>query len=204
MVAPSFESFSPTTLADVLPRAQVLRHDIRPLWNSPRIAGPAFTVRLPPGDNLMLHVAMYEAPPGSVVVVQSGDVSFAAIGGNVARIAKERGIAGLVLDGVVRDIAEIRALGFPVFARGIVPFPGTKTRRGALNERVVCGDVTVDAGDVVVADEEGIVVVPTSRCQEFFRAALVRQHKENTEDYEEWKLNHRARLQDAYYSHIEQ
>ncbi|RHY04796.1 hypothetical protein DYB25_005561 [Aphanomyces astaci] len=156
------------------------------------------------GDNLMLHVAMYEAPPGSVVVVQSGDVSFAAIGGNVARIAKERGIAGLVLDGVVRDIAEIRALGFPVFARGIVPFPGTKTRRGALNERVVCGDVTVDAGDVVVADEEGIVVVPTSRCQEFFRAALVRQHKENTEDYEEWKLNHRARLQDAYYSHIEQ
>lgn len=67
----------------------------------------------------MLHVAMYEAPPGSVVVVESGDVNFAAIGGNVARVAKERGIAGLVLEGVARDLAEIRDLEFPIFARGI-------------------------------------------------------------------------------------
>ncbi|RHY34438.1 hypothetical protein DYB32_001326 [Aphanomyces invadans] len=151
----------------------------------------------------MLHVAMYEAPPGSVVVVQSGDVSFAAIGGNVARVAKERGIAGLVLDGVVRDIAEIRALKFPVFARGIVPFPGTKTCRGTLNEVVVCGDVAVSAGDVVVADEEGIVVVPASHEREFFQAAVARQHKEHTEDFEAWKKSHRARLQDAYYCHFE-
>ncbi|KAF0698633.1 Aste57867_10727 [Aphanomyces stellatus] len=199
----AFVGFSPTTLADVLPRTQIMRFDIRPLWTSPRIAGPAFTVHLPPGDNLMLHVAMYEAPPGSIVVVQSGDVNFAAIGGNVARIAKERGIAGLVLDGVVRDLAEIRDLEFPVFARGIVPFPGTKTARGLLNQPIECGDVHVCAGDMVVADEEGIAVVPVAQTSTIHEAALKRQHKEESEGYVIWKQNHRARLQESYYKHVQ-
>ncbi|KAG9401498.1 hypothetical protein AC1031_009358 [Aphanomyces cochlioides] len=198
-----FHTFSPTTLADVLPRKQIMRYDIRPLWTPPRIAGPAFTVKLPHGDNLMLHVAMYEAPPGSVVVVESGDVSFAAIGGNVARIAKERGIAGLVLDGVARDLVEIRDLEFPVFARGIVPFPGTKTQRGLLNQRVVCGDVQVDAGDIIVADEEGIAVVPHAEQESIFQAAIKRQNKELQDGFDGWKQNHRARLQESYYKYFE-
>ncbi|KDO22085.1 hypothetical protein SPRG_12071 [Saprolegnia parasitica CBS 223.65] len=189
MATTGFEALSPTTLADVLPRTQVMRYNIRPLWACPRIAGPAFTVRLSPGDNLMLHAAMYEAPPGSVVVVQSGDMAFAAIGGNVARIAKERGVAGLVLDGLVRDIAEIRDLAFPVFARGVIPVPGTKARVGELNQPIVCGDVSVHAGDVVVADEEGIVVVPAASAATALTEGTKRQEKEAREGYEAWKRN---------------
>ncbi|OQR93922.1 Demethylmenaquinone methyltransferase [Thraustotheca clavata] len=171
-----------------------MRYNIRPLWDAPRIAGPAFTVHLSPGDNLMLHAAMYEAPPGSVVVVQSGDMNFAAIGGNVARIAKERGIAGLVLDGVVRDIAEIRALRFPVYARGILPVPGTKVRPGVLNQPIICGDVSVHAGDIIVADEEGIVVVPSAQASKAFNDGIKRQEKEEAEGYEGWKKQHHARV----------
>ncbi|OQR97187.1 dimethylmenaquinone methyltransferase [Achlya hypogyna] len=192
-----FATLSPTTLADVLHRNHVMRHNIRPLWACPRIAGPAYTVHLSPGDNLMLHAAMYDAPKGAVVVVQSGDMSFAAIGGNVARIAKERGIAGLVLDGLVRDIAEIRDLAFPVFARGIIPVPGTKVRRGLPNQPIVCGDVPVHPGDVVVADEEGIVVVPWRDQAAVFAAGSQRQEKEAREGFEGWKRSHRARIEAA-------
>jgi 4-hydroxy-4-methyl-2-oxoglutarate aldolase len=149
------------------------------------------------GDNLMLHAAMYEAPPGSVVVVQSGDLDFAAIGGNVARIAKERGVVALVLDGVVRDIAEIRSLEFPIFARGIVPVPGSKQRLGELNRTIVCGDVHVQPCDIIVADEEGIAVVPVADMARIHQLARKRQEKEESEGFETWKAQHRIRIAKA-------
>jgi 4-hydroxy-4-methyl-2-oxoglutarate aldolase len=159
-----YQSISPTTLADILGREQVVEGGIRPLWSPmPRIAGPAFTVRCPPGDNLMLHAAVHRADRGSVIVVQAGDVDYAVSGGNVCAVAQRRGIAAFVVDGVIRDIAEVRDMGFPVFARGVMPVPGGKNVVAPLNEPVQCGGVTVRAGDVVVADEEGIVVVPIAR-----------------------------------------
>src|SRR3954464_1853636 len=89
-------------LADLLGHAQVLDLGIRSLWSPvPRLAGPAFTVRGPPGDNLMLHAAIPRAAPGSVVVVESGDVEYALAGGNVCAVAQRRGIAGFVVDGVI-------------------------------------------------------------------------------------------------------
>jgi 4-hydroxy-4-methyl-2-oxoglutarate aldolase len=96
------------TLADILGRAQVIALPIRPLWSSDRIAGPAFTVRCPPGDDLMLHAATYRAEPGSVVVAESDDTDNALAGGNVCAVAQRRGVAGFVLDGVIRDIGEVR------------------------------------------------------------------------------------------------
>src|SRR5919204_2527167 len=122
-----------TTLADVLERRQVMDAGIRPLWAGPRIAGPAFTVRCPPGDNLMLHAAIHRAEPGSVIVVESGDVDYALAGGNVCAVAQRRGIAAFVLDGLIRDLAEIRELRFPVFARGVIPIPGAKAVTEPLN-----------------------------------------------------------------------
>jgi len=120
-----FAGIPPTTLADVLGREQVMDIGIRPLWTpTPRIAGPAFTVKCPPGDNLMLHAAIYRAAPGSVVVVESGDLDYALAGGNVCAIAQRNGIAAFVLDGLIRDLAEVRDMGFPVFARGVIPIPG--------------------------------------------------------------------------------
>jgi regulator of RNase E activity RraA len=188
-----FSDISPTTLADVLGRGQVMDIGIRPLWPSvPRVAGPAFTVRCPPGDNLMLHAAIYRAEPGSVIVVQAGDVDYALAGGNVCAVAQRRGIAGFVLDGVVRDLAEVRELGFPVFARGLIPVPGIKAAVTPLNAEVRCGGVTVRPGDIVVADEEGVVVTPRDRGEQVLRDARAKMAQEAAESLEEWEAAHRA------------
>ncbi|MFJ1596210.1 RraA family protein [Streptomyces sp. NPDC088261] len=190
-----FQSIPPTTLADVLGREQVMDIGVRPLWPSaPRVAGPAFTVRCPPGDNLMLHAAIYRAEPGSVVVVQAGDVDYAVAGGNVCAIAQRRGIAGFVVDGVVRDLAEVREMGFPVFARGVIPVPGAKAAIGSLDQPVRCGGVDVRPGDVVVADEEGIVVVPHARQERVLLDARAALAKEAGESLDMWEAAHRARI----------
>jgi regulator of RNase E activity RraA len=186
---------SPTTLADLLGGDQVMDLGIRALWTpAPPLAGPAFTVRCPPGDNLMLHAAIYRAAPGSVIVVESGDVTRALAGGNVMRIAQRRGIAGFVLDGTVRDIAEAREAGFAVYGRGVVPIPGEKNVAMPLNEPVHVGGVTVHPGDVVVADEEGIVVVPGERAQQILTAAAAKQAKERAQTLDEWQTAHRAKI----------
>src|SRR5665213_4553732 len=101
----AFQALSPTTLADVLPRKQVMDAFIRPLWSGmPRIAGPAYPVQCAPGDNLMLHAAIYRAPRGSVIAVETGDMHYALAGGNVCAVAQKNGIAGFVLDGAIRDL----------------------------------------------------------------------------------------------------
>lgn len=190
-----FRDIPPTTLADFLGREQVMDIGIRPLWPSmPRIAGPAFTVRCPAGDNLMLHAAIHRAEPGSVIVVQAGDVDYALAGGNVCAVARRRGIAGFVLDGVIRDLAEVREMGFPVFARGVIPVPGTKAAIEPLNREVRCGGVAVNAGDIVVADEEGVVVTPRARQEEVLSASRAKLAKEAAETLDEWEAAHRARI----------
>ena len=193
-----FKNISPTTLADVLGRERVVELGIRPLWTGmPRVAGPAFTVRCPPGDNLMLHAAIYRAEPGSVIIVQSGDLDYALAGGNVCAVAHRRGVAAFVLDGVIRDVAEARDLGFPVFARGVVPIPGTKNAALPLNEPIDCGGVRVEAGDIVVADEEGIVVVPRDRREQVLRDAQAKLAKEAAQSLDDWEAEHHARVTKA-------
>ena len=193
--ASGFEGISPTTLADVLGRGQVMDIGIRPLWGPvPRVAGPAFTVRCAPGDNLMLHAAIHRAPAGAIVVVESGDTDYALAGGNVCAVAQRRGIAAFVLDGLIRDLAEVREMGFPVFARGVIPFPGAKAVAEPLNTAVRCGGVEVAAGDIVVADEEGIVVVPGGRTEQVLADAGKKLAKEADESLDDWEREHRARI----------
>ena len=116
----AYARLSPCTYADVLTRDRVVDPAIRPLWSPmPRIAGPAYPVACPAGDNLMLHVAIHRAPPGSVIVCAAGDSNWAMAGGNVCAYAQQRGIAGFVVDGAIRDIAETRSNRFPVFGRGV-------------------------------------------------------------------------------------
>jgi regulator of RNase E activity RraA len=190
-----YQTISPTTLADVLGREHVLDGGIRPLWSPmPRVAGPAFTVRCPPGDNLMLHAAVHRARPGSVIVVQAGDVDYAVSGGNVCAVAQRRGIAAFVVDGVIRDVAEVRDMGFPVFARGVMPIPGAKNVVAPLNKPVQCGGVTVAAGDVVVADEEGIVVVPIAQTERVLGEAQAKVTQEAGQSLEAWEAAHRSRI----------
>jgi 4-hydroxy-4-methyl-2-oxoglutarate aldolase len=191
---PLFAAIPTTTLAELLGREQVMDIGIRPLWPSPRIAGPAFTVRCPPGDNLMLHAAIHRAAPGSVIVVESGDVDYALAGGNVCAVAQRRGIAAFVLDGLIRDLAEVRELRFPVFARGVIPIPGAKAVVEPLNDTVSCGGVTVGPGDVVVADEDGVVVVPAARREQVLEDARAKLAREAGESLDAWETAHRKRI----------
>jgi 4-hydroxy-4-methyl-2-oxoglutarate aldolase len=192
----AFAKLSPTTLADALSREQVMDSGIRPLWQGmPRVAGPAYPVRCPAGDNLMLHAAIYRAPPRAVIVVEAGDSDYAVAGGNVCLVAQRRGIAAFVVDGVIRDLAEVREHGFPVFARGVIPIPGAKDAIGVLNGPIRCGGIQVQPGDIVVAGEEGIVVVPVDRAAAVLQVAEARAAKEATETLDEWETVHRARIE---------
>lgn len=194
----AFQLLSPTILADVLTRECVMDIGIRPLWTGmSRIAGPAYSVRCSPGENLMLHAAIYRAPPGSIVVVEAGDTNYAVAGGNVCAVAQKRGVSAFIVDGVVRDLAELRANRFPVFARGVIPIPGGKDVLGTLNGPVTCGGVQVTTGDIVVADEEGIVVVPASRADDVLKAAQARAAKNAAETLDDWEASHRVRTEEA-------
>ncbi|MGW2746667.1 RraA family protein [Streptomyces sp. NPDC001450] len=193
--ATEFQDVPTTTLADLLGRDQVMDIGIRSLWAPvPRIAGPAFTVSCPPGDNLMLHAAIHRAEPGAVIVVESGDLDWALAGGNVCAVAQRRGVAAFVADGLIRDLAEVRELGFPVFARGVIPVPGAKKAVRPLNEPVRCGGVRIEAGDVVVADEEGVVAVPAARRAEILQGARAKLAKEAAQSLDDWEKAHRARI----------
>jgi len=193
--ATEFRTIPTTTLADLLGRGQVMDIGIRPLWGPHgRVAGPAFTVSCPPGDNLMLHAAIHRAEPGSVVVAESGDLDWALAGGNVCAVAQRRGVAAFVLDGLIRDLAEVREARFPVFARGVIPIPGAKSVVRPLGEPVTCGGVRVEAGDIVVADEEGVVAVPAARRDEVLTAARAKLAKEADESLDAWEAAHRARI----------
>lgn len=190
-----FGGIPTTILADILGREQAMSIGIRPLWPpTVRVAGPAFTVACAPGDNLMLHAAIYRAAPGSVLVVESGDLDYAVAGGNVCAVAQRRGIAALVVDGVIRDLAEVRASGFPVFARGSVAVAGAKAVTAPLNAPVRCGGVTVRTDDIVVADDDGVMVVPADRCEQVLRDASGRLAREADQTLDAWEADHRARI----------
>jgi 4-hydroxy-4-methyl-2-oxoglutarate aldolase len=193
----AFQKLSPNTFADVLTRERVMDIGIRPLWSGmPRVAGPAYTVRCAPKDNLMLHAAIYRAEPGSIIVVEAGDQDYAVAGGNVCAVAQKHGIAAFVVDGVIRDLAEIRENRFPVFARGVIPIPGGKEVIDVLNNSPVrCGGVQIDPGDIVVADEEGIIVIPVTQHEAILKKAQLRAAKDAAETLETWEKSHRARIE---------
>jgi 4-hydroxy-4-methyl-2-oxoglutarate aldolase len=106
-------------------------------------------------------------------------------------------VVAFVLDGLVRDLAESRERGFPIFGRGVIPMPGAKSKLGDLNVPVRCGGVEVSPGDIVVGDEEGIVVVPHARAAEILAAAQKKAAKDAAQTLDEWEANHRKRIGEA-------
>jgi regulator of RNase E activity RraA len=197
-VIKAYANLSPNELSDVLELSCVMRHEIHPLWpEMPRVAGPAFTIRTGKHDNLMFHASIYLAQPGDVIVVEAGDDEMAVAGGNVCAIAQRRGVAALVVDGVIRDVVESREKRFPVFARGISPIPAKRVGDGGMNVQIRCGGVVVNPGDVVVADEEGIVVVPRARAEDVLAKAQAKATADAKLSLDDWEKRHRAAVETA-------
>jgi regulator of RNase E activity RraA len=198
-VIKAYAALSPNELSDVLELPCIMRHEIHALWGPgmPRIAGPAFTVRTGKHDNLMFHASIYLARPGDVIVVEAGDDEMAVAGGNVCAIAQRNGAAGLVVDGVIRDVVESRQHGFPVFGRGVSPIPARRVGDGAMNVQIRCGGVIVNPGDVVVADEEGIVVVPRGRADDVLARAQAKAAADSKLGLDDWERRHRAAVETA-------
>jgi RraA family protein len=155
-----FRDFETPDISDVLNRMYTMSPEIRNIANDVQLIGPALTVKVFPGDNLMVHKALDVAKPGDVVVVDtSGSHRNAVLGDLVATKARHRGIAGFIVDGLVRDLPGLREAGLPVYARGITPFGPLHRGPGELNYSVSCGGIVVNPGDIIVADASGIAVV---------------------------------------------
>jgi 4-hydroxy-4-methyl-2-oxoglutarate aldolase len=152
---------------------------LEPAWPAARVLGPALTVQGGPGDNLALHHAVAEARPGEVIVLAVGaERATAHCGGIVATAARRRGVAGLVLDGAVRDRVEIEEIGLPVFHLGVSPRKPAKDGPAALRVAVeICG-VRVEPGDLVAADADGVVVVPRAEADDVLAAAAALEERE--------------------------
>ena len=152
--------FPSSILADVAGRRGALSGRIAPLAPSMRFAGPAITVEVRPGDNLMIHAAMAIAQPGDVIVVDGkGDLNSALLGEIMSQQCVALGIAAVVIDGAVRDCEAIRELGFPVYAAGLNPNGPTKFVPGRLNHPISIAGVSVSPGDLVVGDADGVTVI---------------------------------------------
>ena len=172
----AFRELSPASLSVFLDHSQLMNYKIRPIWPTPRsIAGPAYTVRVPRGDNMMFHYAMDKIPEGVVVVVESGDTEYALCGSNGFQIVKRHGGEALVLDGMVREPGDAPLVGLPVFARGVVPQAAFKEAPGDLNVPIRCGGVRVFPGDVVVASDDGVAVVPKDQAEAVLLQAIAQQ-----------------------------
>ena len=169
---------STATLSEVQGGLGIVDAPIRPLFVPCRTAGPAFPVSLPVGDNLSVHHALARAPHGSVLVVSCGDTGHGFWGEIMTVAALARGIAGLVTDGAVRDSDAIRLLNFPVFCSGIHIRGTAKDKPGSVGSPVALGGVMIRAGDYVVADSDGIVIVPPDAMEKALGRALEREEKE--------------------------
>lgn len=158
----AFSAFETPDVSDQLNRLYAVDSSIQCLTDpSHRLCGLACTVKVFPGDNLMVHKALDIALPGDVIVVDGSGMSRNAVLGDlISTKAKHRRIAGFVVDGLIRDLPEIRPLDIPVFARGTTPIGPLHRGPGEVNFPICCGGVVVNPGDIVLADQAGIVIVP--------------------------------------------
>ena len=154
-------------LADVYGRRGTLNGRIAALAPTMKVAGPALTVEVRPGDNLMIHAALSIAKPGDVIIVDGkGDQTCALIGEIMVSQAMAIGVTGMVLDAAVRDTEALRAKGFPVWSYGFNPCGPTKRVSGRVNHPISVGGITVNPGDLVVGDADGVVVIERERAAE--------------------------------------
>ena len=174
-----YRTVTAATAHEAMGRKGALDSAIKPIRHGMRVLGPAFTCACPPGDNLTLHAALKLARPGDVIVCAAAGFTEQGLFGDVmASAAKGKGIAGLVVDGGVRDSSEISRLGFPVFSRSISIKWAVKETLGQLNQPVVVGGELVSPGDLIIGDDDGVVVIPRALIAETAETSAERERKE--------------------------
>jgi 4-hydroxy-4-methyl-2-oxoglutarate aldolase len=169
----AFKEAASPQVADSMMRLGAMDSGIRPVWNSPRIIGAALTVWCHSADNLMLHKALTVAKPGDILVINTqGNVTNAPFGELLGASVQKIGILGIIIDGVLRDGEALEAMKLPAYSRGLCPNGCNKDGAGEVGAIIACGGVAVRPGDVIIADRDGVTVVPLADAAEVARLSV--------------------------------
>jgi len=178
-IVDAFARYGVATVHEAQGRTGVLAASIRPIYKGAHIAGSAVTVSVPPGDNWMIHVAVEQCSDGDVLVVAPTEpCEHGYFGELLATAVQHRGVRGLVIEAGVRDIAERERMGFPAWSKHVSPLGTVKERLGTVNQTIEIAGVRVEPGDIVVADDDGVVIVPHGHAQDVLAASAKRAEKE--------------------------
>lgn len=177
----AWKKIATASASDMMNRGGAMSGAIKPVTAATAICGQARTVQCIMADNSILHFASSTAEPGQVLVADAcGIIDVAVWGGLTTLEAHRRGLAGLIVDGAVRDIRESRAVPFPIFCKGVVPQGPHKAFGGVMDVPISCGGRPVSPGDLILADEDGVVVVPLDREEEIFHKAVAFRRDEES------------------------